>query len=215
MRNSLLRRVAVGTFAAAAAVGLSTLFVTPASAHTAGVYGKAECIEATGKWTITWTLSNDHPSKVTISNAKLTPADASAQIPTSIDGRGNQPKKTVTFTSTAPGNATSATLSFDAHWADNWPKDGVVPVKSDPVKLEGPCSTPTTPPTSASPSPAPSRSTEASHSPSPSTSATPGLPVTGTSNTLPMVGTGAALVAGGAVLVVALRRRRRVTFTAE
>jgi MYXO-CTERM domain-containing protein len=30
-----------------------------------------------------------------------------------------------------------------------------------------------------------------------------------------MVGTGAALVAGGAGLIFTLRRRRRVTFTAE
>ena len=39
--------------------------------------------------------------------------------------------------------------------------------------------------------------------------------MTGSSSTMPLVGTGAALVVGGVALVATLRRRRRVTFTAE
>jgi len=221
VRSSLFRRVAVGTFAAAAAIGLSTLFAAPANAHTAGVSGKAVCVKATGTWTITWTLTNDHFATVTLSNVVLTPADADAKIPTTIAGKGGKPKTAVTFTSTAMGSAQSASLSFDAHWADDWPKGGVLPVPGATVALEGPCvaptpSSPPPPPTEAVPSPSASPSASRSVAPpAPTPSATPGLPVTGSSTTLPMVGTGTALVAGGAVLVVALRRRRRVTVTAE
>ncbi|GGM89432.1 LPXTG cell wall anchor domain-containing protein [Dactylosporangium sucinum] len=205
MGKLLFRRAAVGILAAAAAVGLSTLFAAPASAHTAGVAGKAECVDADGSVAITWTLTNDYNKEVTLSNFKLSPADASAKFPSSIDATQNGKKTTVQFTSNANKDDKFATVEFDAKWSDNYHQH----VTSDKVSLTGPCPSP-------SPSKSPSKPPEATTPPAATPSASvPGLPVTGTSNTLPLVGTGAALVAGGAALVFAIRRRRQVRFTAE
>lgn len=208
MRKTLFRRVAIGAVAAAAAVGLSTLFASPASAHSSSVTGSAECVSVDGKYQITWTLTNDYNKVVTLSNVHLVTSDSNATlstttVPTTIDARPpGSPLQTVKFTSVVSKPATSAQLTYDAHWADNFPKDGVAHVSSPVIQLTGPCP-------SKSPTPQPSRSV------SPSASAPPGLPVTGSNTTLPMVGTGAALIAGGAALIITLRRRRRIQFTAE
>ncbi|MGI5244973.1 LPXTG cell wall anchor domain-containing protein [Dactylosporangium sp. CA-139066] len=207
----------MGTFAAAAAVGLSTLFATAASAHSAGPAGVAKCGDD-GKYVITWTVENDYGTPVTLSNIKILP-DGGTHANIQLDGKGHgkdHDSFTTTYTTTKP---VDLVLSVDGLWQDGrstWPANGQpANFKSAKVHLSGDCKPNT--------SPSPSKSPSKSPSPSPSTTAptpegsssTPGLPVTGSSTTLPMVGTGAALVAGGAVLVVALRRRRRVTFTAE
>lgn len=233
MGNTLFRRVAAGSFAAAAAVGLSTMFATPASAHASSVTGSVECVSVDGRYNITWTLTNDHKDVVTLSEVALQLDDAKAAstlstttVPASIAGRpGNAgPLKTVSFTSVVSKPATRVQLSYKAKWADNYPRQGTVAVSSDWVRLTAPCPSPSPSPSkSPSQSPSPSKpptTTSATPpasttAPVPSTSTTPGLPVTGSDTTLPMVGTGAALVAGGAVLVAVLRRRRRIQFTAE
>jgi LPXTG-motif cell wall-anchored protein len=212
VKNTLFRRAAVGTIAAAAAVGLSTFFAAPASAHTAGPAGVAKC-GVDGKYTVTWTVTNDFDKPVKLTNVKITPGGGThADI--SLPALGHD-----SFTTTYAGTTKAAlVLSVDGLWQDGpnttWPSDGHPRTfASDEVKLDGTCKpTETTPSPSVSPSPSKSPKPEASVSVTPST---PSLPVTGSSNTMPMVGTGAALVAGGAALVVTLRRRRRVTFTAE
>ncbi|MFD0584995.1 LPXTG cell wall anchor domain-containing protein [Dactylosporangium darangshiense] len=167
--------------------------------------GKAECVDAAGKWKITWKLSNNYGSAVTISNVALEPADALAKPPNSIKARADgKAEEVVQFVSTAAKPAAQARLAYDAKWADGYPQNRVDHVVSAWIKLDGPC-----------PSATPTPSKSAGASPSPSTSGRPSLPVTGSSGTLPMVGTGAVLIAGGAALVIALRRRRRVTFVAE
>ncbi|WP_432986267.1 LPXTG cell wall anchor domain-containing protein [Dactylosporangium sp. CA-233914] len=222
MKNTLFRRAVVGTFAAAAAFGLSALFAAPASAHNAGPSGKAVCGDD-GKYVVTWTVKNDFGTKVTLSNIKIlsggkvVPGDS---IPAEITltGYGKE-----TFTTTYAGDTSKTlVLSVDGLWQDGrdktWPENGKPQnFTSDGVKLTGDCKpdTPTPTPSKTTPGPQPSASKPAPRTPEASSSAPPGLPVTGSSSTLPMVGTGAALIAGGTVLVVTLRRRRRVTFTAE
>ena len=197
MIKTLARRVTTGTLAAVAAIGMSTLFATAASAHTAGVTGVAHCDDAKGVWTITWTISNDFSTKGTVESPVLTPADSAAKIPDSVDANSS-----VTFTSTAAGKTTSASFSLVMVWPDHFKVPG-----SKTIELTGPCVMP-------SPSPSPSKPTESTPTPSPSPSM-PGLPVTGSNTTYPMVGAGAGLIAAGGVLLFVIRRRRRVTFTAE
>ncbi|WP_327006089.1 LPXTG cell wall anchor domain-containing protein [Dactylosporangium sp. NBC_01737] len=211
MGNMLFRRVVVGAAAATAAVGLSTVFASPASAHATGATGSAVCVSVDGKYEITWKLTNDYNSVVTLGDIKLE-LDKEAKstlskstLPSTIAARpAGSPLTEVTFTSVVEKPATKVKLTYKAKWADNYRSPG----SSEWVALTGPCPSPSP---SASPSPSGSKSVPAS----PSTSATPGLPVTGTSSTMPLVGTGAALVVGGVALVATLRRRRRVTFTAE
>jgi len=214
VKKTLFRRAAAGTFAAVAAVGLSTLFATAASAHSAGPAGVAKCGDD-GKYVITWTVENDYGTPVTLSNIKILP-DGGTHADIQLKAKGDAQDHdsfTTTYTTTKP---VDLRLSVDGLWQDGphktWPEDGhPANFTSAKVHLSGDCKPP------ASPSPSPSHSSPAPpHTPTPeASSSTPGLPVTGSSTTLPMVGTGAALVASGAVLVVALRRRRKVTFTAE
>lgn len=209
MRNTLFRRAAAGTLAAVAAVGLSTLFATAASAHSAGPSGTAKCGDD-GKYTITWTVQNDWGTPVTLSNIKILP-DGGTHANISLAAKGKDSFQT-TYSTT---QAVDLVLSVDGLWQDGpnktWPANGRPQTfTSSKVHLSGDCAPKQTPPAS----PSPSHSTPAPRTPE-ATPSTPSLPVTGSSNTLPLVGTGAALVVGGAALVFALRRRRRVTFTAE
>ncbi|MGI5178599.1 LPXTG cell wall anchor domain-containing protein [Dactylosporangium sp. CA-152071] len=214
MENTLFRRVAIGTAAATAAVGLSTMFASPASAHASGASGSAECVSVGGKYEVTWKLTNDYNAIVTLSDLKLvldqnaTTVLSTTQVPTTIAASTGNPLTQVSFTSVVERPATKVKITYKAKWADGFGAD----VASGWVSLTGPCPSPSPSPSkSATPSPTPSASKPATPSASPS----PSLPVTGSSSTLPLVGTGAALVVGGAALVATLRRRRRVTFTAE
>ncbi|WP_426510386.1 LPXTG cell wall anchor domain-containing protein [Dactylosporangium sp. McL0621] len=210
MKKTLFRRAAVGVFAAAATVGLSTLFASPASAHDAGPFGKSDCGD-NGTYTVTWTVQNDYPKSVDIKNISIFPTNEThAAIHLAAQG---QPGDKASFTTTYSGDTKNdLVLHVTGLWADNYQHS----FDSPKVTLSGNCKpTEHTPSPSKSPSkPAtPEASRPATHAPSVSPS--PSLPVTGSSSTLPMVGTGAALVAGGAALVFAIRRRRNITFTAE
>ncbi|MER7278270.1 LPXTG cell wall anchor domain-containing protein [Dactylosporangium sp. NPDC000244] len=163
---------------------------------------------------MTWTVSNDYDKTVDLTNIKINETgETHAAI--SLKEKG-KPGSSSSFTTTYAGTTNkSLTLSVDAHWSDGYTKS----FASRPVQLKGDCKpTEHTPSPSKSPSKSPSPTPETSKSvtpPPPSVSPSPSLPVTGSSSTLPMVGTGAALIAGGAGLVFAIRRRRNVTFTAE
>ncbi|WP_432835665.1 LPXTG cell wall anchor domain-containing protein [Dactylosporangium sp. CA-092794] len=216
MRNTLFRRVVVGTFAAAAAVGLSTLFASPASAHTVLASGAASC-DDDGTYKITWTVTNDFGTPVHISNVVQKPGDTKLA---DIDLGPHGSAKVITeFTGTTKAEVV---ITGGGQWRDrngNWPQNGPLPFTSTKVTLTGDCKTPppptTAPPTTRPPATTPPATTAPPRTPEASRSAPPSLPVTGSSNTMPLVGTGAALVVGGAALVVTLRRRRKVTFTAE
>jgi LPXTG-motif cell wall-anchored protein len=212
VKMTLFRKAAVGTIAAAAAVGLSTFFAAPASAHSAGPAGVAKC-GVDGTYTVSWTVKNDYGKPVKLTNVKILP-NGGTHADISLPANGHEG-----FTTTYAGTTKAdLVLSVDGLWQDGpnttWPANGHPQTfTSDKVTLDGNCKpTETKPSPSVSPSTSKSPKPEASVSVTPST---PSLPVTGSSNTMPMVGTGAALVAGGAALVVTLRRRRRVTFTAE
>lgn len=219
MGNTLIRRVAGGAAAATVAVGLSTMFASPASAHATGATGSAVCVSVDGTYEITWKLTNDYPAAVTLGDIKLE-LDKDAKttlstttVPTTIAARpAGSPLTEVSFTSVVAKPATRVKVTYKAKWADNFRAQG----SSGWVRLTGPCPKASSSPSpSKSPSVSPSPSPSASKSVTPSTSPTPSLPVTGSSSTMPLVGTGAALVVGGVALVATLRRRRRVTFTAE
>lgn len=219
MGNMLFRRVAGGAAAATVAVGLSTMFALPASAHATGATGSAVCVSVDGTYEITWKLTNDYPAAVTLGDIKLE-LDKNAKstlstttVPATIAARpAGSPLTEVSFTSVVAKPATRVKLTYKARWADNYRAQG----SSGWVQLTGPCPKPSPSKSpSASPSPSPSVSVPPSTSVPPSASVPPNLPLTGSSSTLPLVGTGAALVVGGVVLVATLRRRRRVTFTAE
>jgi LPXTG-motif cell wall-anchored protein len=210
VKKTLFRRAAVGVFAAAAAVGLSTLFASPASAHDAGPYGKSDCGD-NGTYTVTWTVQNDYFKSAEIKNISISPTNEThAALHLAAKG---QPGDKASFTTTYSGD-TKKTLQLHVTglWEDNYQNSFTSPE----VKLSGDCK-----PTEHTPSPSASRTKPATPEASkpathaPSVSPSPSLPVTGSSNTMPMVGTGAALVAGGAALVFAIRRRRNITFTAE
>ena len=197
MISTLARRVTTGTLAVVAAIGVSTLFATAASAHTVTVAGVAKCDDAKGVWTITWTVTNHWSTTGTVDSSTLTPTDSAAKVPDTVDAGIS-----ATFTSTAAGAATSADLSVHMTWPDGHQESA-----DHTVPLEGPCVVP-------SPSPSPTKPAGSTPSPRPSASV-PSLPVTGSNTTYPMVGAGAGLVAAGGVLLFVIRRRRRVTFTAE
>jgi len=172
-------------------------------------------VSVDGTYEITWKLTNDYNAVVTLGDIKLElDKEAKSKVsktalpdPYTIAARpAGSPLTEVTFTSVVAQPATKVRLTYKAKWADNYRANA----SSEWVALTGPCPQPSKSP-SASPSPSVSRSVPAS----PSTSATPSLPITGSSSTMPLVGTGAALVVGGVALVATLRRRRRVTFTAE
>ena len=217
MGNTLFRRVAGGAAAATVAVGLSTMFASPASAHATGATGSAVCVSVDGTYEITWKLTNDYPAAVTLGDIKLE-LDKNAKstlstttVPTTIAARpAGSPLTEVSFTSVVAKPATRVKLTYKAKWADSFRAQGA----SGWVQLTGPCPKPS-PSKSPSASASPSVSVPPSTSVPPSASPTPNLPVTGSSSTMPLVGTGAALVVGGVALVATLRRRRRVTFTAE
>jgi len=212
LKNTLFRRATVGTFAAVAAVGLSTFFATAASAHSVGPKGTADC-GTDGKYTITWTVTNDYETQATLTNVKVGGVPNS-DAPKTLAIK-NTPGASASFKTTHAGTTTGGVkLEGTASWGDGYSKGF-----DYTVKLEGTCKAPSTPPSTppaSTPAPSPSASKSVAPPRTPeASSSTPGLPVTGSSTTMPLVGTGAALIAGGAALVVTLRRRRRVTFTAE
>jgi len=200
--------------AAAIGIAATVAFAAPAEAHTASITASADCDKSTGEWVITWTVNNDYHTSMTLSNVTITPdkpiTGSDIKNGTVVPSTGSH---NVTGKQRVPGNTTSASLSVTAIWS----VDGYIQHPAPYQKSLGgvPCTPPPSPTPSASPSPSPtptpSVTPSAPASPTPSAS-TPPLPATGTKAG---VYTGAALGllgVGGALFVVA--RRRRITFTA-
>jgi LPXTG-motif cell wall-anchored protein len=142
--KSSLRRTAIVLAGALIGLGGAAAIAAPASAHTATVTGSSTCNPGTGKHDITWTLTNDWGSDATVQNLKLVPGDA----PVNADGKPLEvgvvlPKQSdnvdgvVTYYQSLPGDATSASVSFDAQWPDYTDTDN-----SATVDLGGPCQPP-------------------------------------------------------------------------
>jgi LPXTG-motif cell wall-anchored protein len=112
--------------AAAVLAGLLATFVlaTPASAHSTSVNGEAVCDSETGNFKVTWTVSNDWYTEVTLTNVALEPAGTSA--PPIADGAKIAPSPgKLVGVQTIPGNinptATSSTvarLTETGEWPD-------------------------------------------------------------------------------------------------
>ena len=146
--KSSLRRTAIVLAGALIGLGGAAAIAAPASAHTASVTGSSVCNPDTGKHDITWTLTNDFGTDATVEDLALVPGDA----PLNADGKPLQngvviPMKTdagdgvVTYSQSLSGNATSASVSFTAHWTvplpEYWDREN-----SATVDLGGPCQAP-------------------------------------------------------------------------
>jgi len=158
-------RTIVGTAAAGLLVGGAFLVgAAPANAHAVFVLGTAECIEETGTYAVTWTVSNDYETEATIKVVGHAPVTAPVTFEDlTIDARTGDENPTVTGTQTVPGNLKKASLSVTGTWSDGF-KDRK---KRGEVTLTGTCSS------SPSPSPSPSESESPSPTPTPSESESP------------------------------------------
>ncbi|MEV4352155.1 cell wall anchor protein [Actinoplanes sp. NPDC049596] len=151
LKSKLRRATAV---AAGSLIGLAgvAFFASPASAHYSAVKGKAYCDTATGEYIVNWTVKTDNgrtpkSENYRFINVQQTPADRPvdgiAHTPDDNDPvfpyESNKPLRGV---QKVPGTATSASLTVQVKWSDDWiqyePSTGT-------VELDGKCSTPATP----------------------------------------------------------------------
>lgn len=129
-RSSFRVRRLIGLLAASA-IGLfgAFLITSPASAHTASVTGKAAC-QHDGTYTVTWTLSNDWRTPLSVVQLKGTPVPPQHNVGT-VEAHGSANATQIGV----PGTAKQATLSFKAVWtADNYRAKA-----SGSVQLAGDC----------------------------------------------------------------------------
>lgn len=203
------RRLITRTGAAFVGAAVTALLATPAMACTATLTGTPTCDTETGQVKVTWTITNDYSTKLTLkdvtSSPTLTKIVNDAKVPKREDGKNGVLSETV---SVEPGTVVS--LGFTAKWPNG--QSQTVPAKT--VNTTGICKEVPPPTKSATPSAQPSASGGAGGGPvSPSTSAAaPALPVTGSQTGLYAGGAVVLLGAGAGLFVVA--RRRRVKFEA-
>ncbi|RZU49803.1 LPXTG-motif cell wall-anchored protein [Krasilnikovia cinnamomea] len=142
------------TVLAGALIGLAGLTVaaTPASAHASSVKGDSVCNAATGKRDITWTLTNDWGGDATVSDLALIPGVKAETAEHNelkngvvIPRRSHHVDGKAVFTQSAEGDITDASISFTAHWDDEYSDRN----NSYKLRFDGPCAPP--PPTCVSP----------------------------------------------------------------
>jgi hypothetical protein len=219
---ALVSGVVIGTVGALA-------LATPAHAHLTTVSGTAVCLTDTGEWQITWTVTNsedDIPGKVT-----GVEADPDTPVSEIVVGAVLPADGALTGVQVVPGTTTSATLKVSAEWIRTG-RDGhprvITSTDTGHARFEGKCEAP--PPESPAPespapeSPAPESpapESPAPESPAPESPAAPESPEPGEGGGLPVTGASTGVVAivalllvafGGAMYVIA--RRRRIRFTA-
>jgi hypothetical protein len=136
------------TIAAAGVAGLAALlfFASPASAHAPSITGSATCDQATGDWTVTWTVINDFGQVGTL--IELTVPSGGGAL-TGIALNGTVPAKTgqtngsITGTQTFPNSVNSATLSGKMDWPDTFPAQSISKTVPKPLactyKVEQTC----------------------------------------------------------------------------
>jgi hypothetical protein len=205
IRAKLIRRSTA--VASALLVGAATgavLFAAPASAHSTAVTGATTCLKDTGKWEVTWTLTNDYDVKATItnltSNPEVTPKPI--DIPAKKDGVNGEVKVKVTVENAVK----TATISFTSEWGTRG-KGGFYEDTDNKSSVDIPadCKAPTTPPTTP---PVETVTTPPVIHTTPVVPAAPQLPVTGDRTWMLAVG-GIAVLAIGVLLVVLVPRHRR------
>jgi LPXTG-motif cell wall-anchored protein len=124
--NSTVVRRTLGLSAAVLA-GLLATFVlaSPASAHSTSVSGKAACDSETGTFKVTWTVSNDWNTEVTLNDVALLPAGTSAP-PIAVGATIAPDPGILVGVQTIPGDinptstaSTVAELTVRGHWAQD------------------------------------------------------------------------------------------------
>lgn len=123
----------VGLLVAGAAV---VLFPSLAGAHANSVTGESACVDASGTYTVTWTIVNDYPLSETATLTSTAGGGSLSQASISIVANGTGQ---VTQTN-IPGNATTASLHVDGLWSDS-----ATHSISGSVALSGQCITKVTP----------------------------------------------------------------------
>lgn len=182
---------------AACLVGLIApllLAAAPASAHVALAAGEATCDTTTGRWLVTWTVTNTYPGVATLSGIKVQPHTGTLDVPAVVPAAHDGTNGKATIQSRVDGTEHNIRLSLRATWPDGFAEN----VEAS-VTAGGQCSMPSAPPTSPP-------------NPSPVIPAKPQLPLTGP-GWPGLIVTATALIAGGVGLLLLVRRRRRVRFT--
>jgi LPXTG-motif cell wall-anchored protein len=151
---SLRRPLAVlgaAVLGAAAALALAS----PASAHYSAVAGSYHCLEETGQWDITWTVTSQmhfSATKFKLTRVNLTPAGTT--VTNIAESQGDDypydTDEVLYGHQLVPGDTDQATLAVKAAWNDGYAEDKAQRAK---VKLKGTCEKKTTPPTTAPPAP--------------------------------------------------------------
>lgn len=121
MKLHPVRRALAGVLTAALiGFGLVLGIAGPASAHTLGLSGEAQCVK--GVLTVTWTgTTADVPQGVTatITDSTATPAGSTLQLPT---GPIDRNASFTVIQTGIPSTATSATLSLTLTWSNGYTK---------------------------------------------------------------------------------------------
>ena len=189
--------------AAVVGVAATAAFATPALAWHVVVSGTSACEKSTGQWLVAWTVENPESSTGTFTQVTTTPSAPIAGDAIRVNGTVAS-HHSVTGTQHFDAVVTSANLTVKVEW----PQDRDQPAFSRTVTFSGVCVKETTPPTTEVPPVVPPvvpREATPSASPAP-------LPVTGTKVGLYGGASLLLLGAGGALFLVA--RRRRIKFTA-
>jgi hypothetical protein len=145
MSSALRRLIAGGCTVVLLIVGVQLLGITAASAHANIVSGSPTCVAQTGKYAVTWTITNDWKDDAeTASVNSYTPGAATLSSNSVHINKASASSHSATITeSNIPGNATSASLSVQGLWDDKYTQ-----ADSGKVTLGGTCQpahTPTAP----------------------------------------------------------------------
>jgi hypothetical protein len=225
--RSRTRRLAVF---ASVVLGVLAITAVPASAHTLAIVGTTTCSD--GAHVVTFTLSNDFSTTMTVTNA--TASINGTTYPIVADGTTVSPTSSITASVTIPGPVTG-TVDATAH--GTWP-DGVNHTVTTTVPLVMDCSetTTTTSTTTTSTTEAPTTSTsgvsntiagvttttqsggvsptEAGATTTSAASGAAALPFTGSSSG-PWAVAGLVALVLGAVLVLGAKRQHAIDHRAK
>jgi hypothetical protein len=154
MYRSVSRRAV--TLVAGVSLGLVAVGVaaSPASAHYAQISGTAVCKTSTGKFEITWKVTNDYPSPARLDGISAAPDGTSVSLPSRIDAAPHRGHTSVTGVQTVPGDSKFGAIRIDkVRWEDGHVQRDV----SGGVRLDGNCrkTQPPVPPKPVPPKPEP------------------------------------------------------------
>jgi LPXTG-motif cell wall-anchored protein len=148
--NTTVARRALGVAAAVLAGTMATLVLaTPASAHHSIPSGVVACDSETGTYTVTWTVGNSESNPKRVEDlvaVSTTPSGGAGDI--QVGATIAPYPGTITGLQTGiPGNAHSASLTVQGHWADDDFTEQ--PPKTKTVYMDGKCTVGTASPSAS------------------------------------------------------------------